>query len=41
MFKVEESRNNNLIYKDKCINSKQTKLLNIHSKTISKQNVII
>lgn len=40
MSKVEESRINNLIDKDKYINTKQTKLLNTHSKTISKQKVI-
>lgn len=41
MSKVEESRKNNLMDKNKYNNTKQTKLINIHSNTISKQNVII
>lgn len=41
MSKVEESRKNYLIDKDKYTNTKQTTLLNNHSKTISKQKVNI
>lgn len=41
MSKVEESRKNNLMDKDKFTNTKQTKLLDIHSKAITKQKVII
>lgn len=40
MSKVEESRKNNLMDKDKYINTKQTKLFDIHPKEISKQKVI-
>ncbi|XP_060845241.1 uncharacterized protein LOC132924816 [Rhopalosiphum padi] len=39
MSKVEESRKNNLMDKDKYINTKQTKLFDIHPKEISKQKI--
>ncbi|KAL4131098.1 hypothetical protein QTP88_008447 [Uroleucon formosanum] len=39
MSKVEESRKNNLIDKDKYTNTKQTTLFNNHSNVISKQKV--